>query len=402
MPDIAVIGGGTPFTINLIHEMARQWAGLEQLDVRLTGRRSHNTELVARYAAAAWSDCPGWQVRASASFEDAVAGADLIIHQARFGGLQGRASDEEFGAQWGVPADESLGPTGLRAALRLRRSTLDLTDRIAAHNPSAWIVPMTNPLSVTTQILARRLGDRVIGICDLPIHALESIATLAAVPARNISYAYTGLNHRGFLYGINIGGMSLHGKMAQALRAKPLDWVDAQEFADLDAMPMAYHKVVKGNSFRESGRARHLADISDRALQQLAAAPQVFPSALRERETPWYEKAVVPLTGALLGFGDFKGVLNLPGEEISRERLCVVAKGRVVPYQNPPVPPGVAAWTSRFGDHEHAVMHAVLTPSPESLKACLEQDPICPGNAAEAIAKTLWDEFTAENGEQDA
>ncbi len=61
---------------------------------------------------------PGWRSTCTTSLAEALDGADLVVHQIRYGDLAGRAADERFAAELGAAADETLGPGALRSALR--------------------------------------------------------------------------------------------------------------------------------------------------------------------------------------------------------------------------------------------------------------------------------------------
>src|SRR5882672_2642964 len=108
---VAILGASTPFTAALIEALRRS----DPFELRLFGRDVQALERMKRYAQRRL----GWPVSATARIAEAVDGADVVVNQIRFGGMEGRARDEELASRWRLPADETIGPCGLSAALRV-------------------------------------------------------------------------------------------------------------------------------------------------------------------------------------------------------------------------------------------------------------------------------------------
>ncbi len=114
MPALAILGGSTPFTVSLLDLLpeAGRW------DVTLHGRDAEALRLIAGFGRSRLQP-QGGTVRWTTDLDDALAGADVVLHQIRYGDLAGRAGDELLAESLGVAGDETLGPSGLRSAIRM-------------------------------------------------------------------------------------------------------------------------------------------------------------------------------------------------------------------------------------------------------------------------------------------
>ncbi|RUU25369.1 6-phospho-beta-glucosidase, partial [Mesorhizobium sp. M6A.T.Ca.TU.002.02.2.1] len=177
MTRVCVLGGSSPFTVALVDAIE----GSEALSHRLgewvlilQGRNVQNLDAVAHYARHRLGAF-GTSVISTTDLDAALADAEIVIVQTRFGGLEARADDELFASELGCIADETLGPCGLLSGFRQIRPVDDLAIRMKAICPGAFVVNMINPLSLTTAMMLRH-GLAVVGICELPLATLEAFA----------------------------------------------------------------------------------------------------------------------------------------------------------------------------------------------------------------------------------
>ncbi|WP_040385089.1 6-phospho-beta-glucosidase [Demetria terragena] len=140
--------------------------------------------------------------------DQALTGADFVFSAIRVGGLAGRIADERVALDLGVLGQETTGPGGLAYALRTVPVALDIAERVARCAPQAWVINFTNPAGIVTEAMQGVLGDRVIGICDSPIGlARRAIQALGLRDAEaSVEIDYVGLNHLGWLRGLNHDG----------------------------------------------------------------------------------------------------------------------------------------------------------------------------------------------------
>jgi len=106
---IAILGGSSPFTAALVDAMADARHGIPPGELVLQGRTEQALELVSGYARHQLGDA-GWSVHWNVDLDAALDGADVVIHQIRYGGMEGRHDDERLAAEVSIPPDETLGP----------------------------------------------------------------------------------------------------------------------------------------------------------------------------------------------------------------------------------------------------------------------------------------------------
>ena len=205
-PVVVVLGGSTPFTAALIEALREARDALPACELRLYGQDAAALERMRRYAERRLTGF-GWTSRTSRRLDEAVDGATVVVNQIRFGGLAGRADDEALANRFQLPADETLGPCGLSSALRVIPRIRELASELGRRCPDAWVLNLSNPLSLTTRTMIDAGGpSRTIGLCELPaVTALEACRLLGMSP-EDVQWKYAGLNHRGFIFALEHRG----------------------------------------------------------------------------------------------------------------------------------------------------------------------------------------------------
>ncbi|MBB5808581.1 6-phospho-beta-glucosidase [Saccharothrix ecbatanensis] len=192
-----VILGGGGFRVPLVHKA---------LDEHITQVVLHDVD-ANRLDAIHHVLRGGPPVTATTDLDEALRGADFVFSAIRVGGLAGRAIDEEVAHAHGVLGQETVGAGGIAYGLRTAPVADRLARRIAELAPQAWVVNFTNPAGLITEVMARHLGERVIGICDSPIGLCRRVAH--ALDLENPTFDYAGLNHLGWLQGVYLGTENL-------------------------------------------------------------------------------------------------------------------------------------------------------------------------------------------------
>lgn len=167
---LTILGGGG-FRVPLIYQqLLTQEDGPDVREVVLYDLARHRlnaVHAVLDQLAAGRPDAP--KVRTATDLDEALDGADFVFSAIRVDGLAGRTVDERVALDLGILGQETTGPGGLAYGLRTIPVCLDIADRVARRAPNAWVINFTNPAGMVTEAMRRRLGDRVIGICDSPI-----------------------------------------------------------------------------------------------------------------------------------------------------------------------------------------------------------------------------------------
>lgn len=389
MKTLAVLGGGSPYTLQLCEQLASSPMAGEAWELRLQGRNQAVTSQIAHFAQ---SRLPRWKVSHDTTAQRVLDGADYVVHQARYGGLEGRHEGESLGRALGVAADETLGPSGLLAAIRCLPYIAELAELLQRFCPQAWVLNITNPLSLTTSQLFLQGHARCIGICELPTVTQRQIAARLNLPYEQLQWAYTGLNHRGFLHDLTHAGQPVLPRLVSLLKSQSFTGFDAALIEELQAVPTKYFRLLVSTKVEENHRSTQLVDLRTEILKQLEQAPLRYPPALEQRPMPWYELAVVPMLEALSGARQPCVLpINLCADDgMTREFLATVSCGTVnddLPHAPPPT--AVAKWMQVFEAHEASSLSACLDPTGANIEAAFAADPLMANRDLKAAVATF-------------
>lgn len=204
---LTVIGGGG-FRVPLVYRaLLGDAAELMVDDVVLHDvdpRRLAVIATILEQMAAGISPAP--KVTAIRDLDQALNGADFVFSAIRVGGLGGRVADERVAKRLGVLGQETTGPGGVAYGLRTVPVAVRIAEQVLRTSPDAWVVNFTNPAGMVTEAMSAVLGDRVIGICDTPMALCRRVARVLGVPPELAWFDYVGLNHLGWLRGIDVAG----------------------------------------------------------------------------------------------------------------------------------------------------------------------------------------------------
>src|SRR3954451_15474730 len=193
---VAVVGGGSTYTPELVDGIARLHELLPVDELALTDPASDRLSLVAGVSRRIFAaqGHPG-RVTSSALLDEALDGADVVLLQLRVGGQAARAVDEAFPLECGCVGQETTGAGGFAKALRTVPVVLDIAERVRARaSADAWIVDFTNPVGIVTRALLDA-GHRAVGLCNVAIGNQRAVAAHLGVEASAVALDHVGLNH---------------------------------------------------------------------------------------------------------------------------------------------------------------------------------------------------------------
>jgi 6-phospho-beta-glucosidase len=388
---LTIVGGTSPFVCDLLAALASP-SPSTAWEVRLLGRDPD--AMAAMRAFGLRRLRPPHSCVVTDDPAAALEGADCVVVQPRIGGLAARADDEAMAQGAGAPADEGLGPGGLRAALRAAPVLRGLAADLAAHCPDALVIGFSNPLSTTVSVLSRA-GRPTVGVCELPLVTAKEVAHVLGLPLAGLEWSFSGLNHRGFLHGIRYEGRDqwpiLVARMRQQGRSS-LGGVSRDLMESLSALPLKYHPLLAGLDVPPAGRARELMEIRARAWRELGRHPGVMPPSIAARSMPWYREAVVPLLLSLGGHGTRNLVLDVMCDDgVVRELQADVDAGGAAAATGStrPLSSEARGWLARFEAHERAVDAVLEDPTMRALTSVLTLDPATPDHAVDRVARIL-------------
>ncbi|WP_214414637.1 6-phospho-beta-glucosidase [Sphaerisporangium fuscum] len=317
---LAVVGGGSTYTPELIDGFARLRDELPLSEIALVDPDERRLSLVAGMAERMLRRAghPA-TVSTATTVEDGAAGAQAVLLQLRIGGQAARDVDETLPLECGCVGQETTGAGGLAKALRTVPVVLDIAERVAKAAPDAWIVDFTNPVGIVTRALLQA-GHRAIGLCNVAIGFQRRFAAALGVAPERISLGHVGLNHLTWERAVYLDGEDIlprilaeHGEEIAGSLGLP-----AALIRRLGVIPSYYlryyyeHDAVVTEQRSKPSRAAEVAAMEEKLLAMYAdPAVDTKPELLEKRGGAFYSEAAVALIASLLGDRGDTQVVNL-------------------------------------------------------------------------------------------
>jgi 6-phospho-beta-glucosidase len=316
---VAVIGGGSTYTPELVQGFAARSERLPMDDLVLLDPDAERLEVVGGLARR-MLDRAGFEGRLSLTGrrEAALEGADFVIVQLRVGGQAQRVVDERLPLEFGCIGQETTGPGGFAKALRTVPVVLELAEETARRGaPGAWLVDFTNPVGIVTQALLDE-GHRAIGLCNVAIGMQRRFAAHLGVEPDRVELEHVGLNHLSWLRGLRVDGVDRLPELLEGDAETLAEEVElpVELVRQLRAVPSYYlryyyltHEVLDAQR-RGPSRAEQVMKI-ERELLELYRDPTLDtkPELLEHRGGAFYSEAAAQLVASLhAGTGDVQVV----------------------------------------------------------------------------------------------
>ncbi|MFL6447634.1 MAG: 6-phospho-beta-glucosidase [Bryobacteraceae bacterium] len=218
MRKVVVIGAGGVRTPLLIYGIAQSQSALRVDKITLFDIDRERLEVIARLCREVSRQFPGAPaVEVQTDLDNALEGAQFVLHSIRVGGMAARARDERIAIEHGLAGQETTGPGGAAMALRTLPAILGQARTVESVAPDAWFINFTNPAGLITQALSHHTKLKVIGICDTPAELFHQIASALGERLEDMRFDYAGLNHLGWISRIFLRGEDITGRVLDNL-----------------------------------------------------------------------------------------------------------------------------------------------------------------------------------------
>jgi 6-phospho-beta-glucosidase len=308
---IAVIGGGSTYTPELIEGFARRADVLPIDELVLHDIDPDRLDLVGGLARRilAKQEFPG-TLTTTTSLDDAVDAAAAVLIQLRVGGQAARLVDETLPGKFGLLGQETTGPGGFAKALRTVPVVLGIADVVAKRaRPNAWIVDFTNPVGIVTRALLDE-GHRALGLCNVAIGFQRRLAARFGVAADRVRLDHAGLNHLSWIRQVLVDDVD---RLPELFASETIDElaadldVPADLLRTLDAIPSYYlhYFYCTDRAVHDQTVGPHRAEEVlgiERTLLEMYADPDLDhkPELLEKRGGAYYSEAAAALVTSLL------------------------------------------------------------------------------------------------------
>jgi 6-phospho-beta-glucosidase len=376
---IAVVGGGSTYTPELVDGLGRLYDVLPVEELVLVDPASDRLELVGGLGRRILARL-GHPARLTTTtdLEPALDGIDAVLLQLRVGGQAARLEDETWPLECGCVGQETTGAGGLAKALRTVPVVLDIAERVRTAAPDAWIIDFTNPVGIVTRALLQE-GHRAVGLCNVAIGFQRRFADWLDVAPERVQLDHVGLNHLTWERAATVDGVDRlpellagHGpEVAESLEL-PVELLRV-----LGVVPSYYlryfyaHDEVVAEQRSTGSRAARVAEI-ERDLLAMYADPALDekPALLAERGGAYYSEAAVQLAASLLGRPETPttqvvnlrndGTMSFLPDDAVIEVPATVDRSGVRALAPAPLAPLYAGLVAAVTSYEHLALDAAL------------------------------------------
>lgn len=409
---LAIVGGGSTYTPELIDGFARYHQVLPLTEIHLVDPNPERLRLVAGVGRRmlARAGCP-ITIVAAPDLVSGVADADFVLLQLRIGGQDARQQDETWPHEVHCIGQETTGPGGLAKALRTVPVVLDIAETVRKHaKPDAWIIDFTNPVGIVTRALLQA-GHRAVGLCNVAIGFQRRFAGLLDVQPDDVRLGHVGLNHLTWERSITVDGRDVLpglladrlGELAEEVEAAPA------VLAQLGMVPSYYlhyyydHDLVLEEQLHEPTRAEAVRAV-EQELLALYADPSVDtkPAALERRGGAFYSESAVELMASMQGGTHPPRVVNLrndgmlsflPDDHVIEVPARYV-EGRFIAEPIAPLPDDITGLIGAVAAYERLALEAAVHGGRDRVERALRAHPLV---LQHARAEKLTDLLLAAN-----
>jgi 6-phospho-beta-glucosidase len=404
---VAVIGGGSTYTPELVSGLGRERERLEIAELSLCDIDRERREVVGGLAAR-MLEAQGFAGRLTLTGDlaRAVDGADAVLIQIRVGGQEARRGDETVPLACGCIGQETTGAGGFAKAMRTVPAVLEIAERtreLAADD--AWIVDFTNPVGIVTRALLDA-GHRAIGLCNVAITFQRQFAAYLDAAPERVIVDQVGLNHLTWIRAVRLDGrdvlpdlLAVHGEEIAAGLELPLRLLE-----DLGAVPSYYlryfyaHDEVLAELREGVPRAEAVAEI-ERRLLELYRDPALVekPRLLEQRGGAFYSEAATALLASLVAdTGDVHEVdvrndgtiAGLAADDVV-EVPARIGRDGAAPIPQRPLAPELLGLVQHVAAYERLTAEAARSRDPVTARRALLAHPLVSeyGRAAELLER---------------
>ena len=391
---IAVVGGGSTYTPELVDGVARLRESIDVDELVLCDPDPDRLEVVAAVSQRI-ADRHRWPGKLTATSDLGVAldGADFVLLQLRIGGQAARHLDETIPQRCGCVGQETTGAGGFAKALRTVPVVLDIAEEVKRRAASgAWIIDFTNPVGIVTRALLDH-GHRALGLCNVAIGFQRLFASWLGVDPMEVHLGHAGLNHLTWIRSVHVGGSDVLPTIIDEHGAQLADRVGLplRLLHRLGAIPSYYlryfyqHDVVVAEQRDARTRAQEVAEL-EQELLQIYRDPLVDskPELLVRRGGAFYSEAAVQLVSSLwTDNGDVQvvdvrnnGALPELADDAIVEIPCIVNRRGATPAVTSGLHAATSGLVAAVAAYERLAVEAAITGDRETAFLALLAHPL--------------------------
>lgn len=324
---ITVVGGGSTYTPELMDGLISHAQQMRIDSLCLMDIDRERLKVLGGFCSRMLQSAGSpFALELSEDLDSALDGAGFVITQVRVGGQAGRHKDIMLGLGKDLIGQETTGVGGFAKAMRTVPVILDVCKHMERACPDAWLVNFTNPSGIVTEAVLKHGRERVIGLCNIPVHMKMDVAKLLGVPPEKVELDYIGLNHLSWVRRVLVDGEDVLSSMMQRLKGagRPVNIPEELDYPQafleaLGAIPNSYlnyyyrtNEALAELKAKKKSRAQEVMDV-ERELLDVYRDPRLNkkPEALDKRGGAFYSTAAVELMNAIISDEGSTHVVNV-------------------------------------------------------------------------------------------
>jgi 6-phospho-beta-glucosidase len=424
---IAVIGGGSSYTPELIEGFIKRYEELPVKDLYLVDIEAGREKLeIVGALAKRMIEKAGVPIRLHLTFDrrKAIKDADFVTTQLRVGMLEARARDEQIPLQYNCIGQETTGAGGFAKALRTIPVILGICKDIEELAPHAFLLNFTNPAGIVTEAVLKYSNVRTIGLCNLPIGTKMQIAKLLDVDVSKVYIEMQGINHLNWTTKILVDGMNITseilykaaGSSGLTMKNIPDFGWDTDFLTSLGALPCSYHRYYymkddmlaeQKEAVKSKGTRAQVVKKVEEELFELYKDPNlsIKPPQLEKRGGAYYSEAAINLITSI--YNNKKdvqtvnvrndGLISCLPDDVSIEVNCMIDSEGAHPVQiSTPMSPQIRGLLQVVKAYEELTVKAAVEGNKNVALQALTIHPLV-GSAK--VAKQLLEDILEQNKE---
>src|SRR5215208_1775541 len=205
---ICFVGGGSyQWTPKLLTDIAltRDLSGTIVLHDIAEAPMLEMQKLGQKIMAAAGAD---FAIETSGDLAEALRDAEFVIVTITTGGLEAMRKDLDIPLQYGIyqSVGDTVGPGGWSRALRNVPVLVEIAQTMERVCPDAWLLNLTNPLTVLTRAVSKVSRVKVVGLCHELLGVRAAMMRMFDATAQDFEMRVAGINHLIWLLELKIRG----------------------------------------------------------------------------------------------------------------------------------------------------------------------------------------------------
>jgi alpha-galactosidase len=147
-------------------------------------------------------------VEATTDLDRALDGAEFVVVTITTGGLPAMALDLDIPERYGIyqSVGDTVGPGGLSRALRNVPVIVGIAQAMERRCPDAWMLNLTNPLTVLTRAVTMTTRVKAMGLCHELFGVRGGLIRMFGGSASDYEVRVAGVNHLIWLLDMTIRG----------------------------------------------------------------------------------------------------------------------------------------------------------------------------------------------------